>query len=338
MNPVTYPANKQSHATGMPEAGAFGRCRETSWLVLTLAVVTYTAGSILLNWMMYQAKTEGVIRQALVDLYRTTGGLVQPTLLNGLFLFSVTGLVIFGVGRLRPSDVGLRASAIGPAVLVTLAFWIAMQGALMVVIAFSDYSLVWHGAWREPRVVAGMYLAQLLGTGLQEEVLFRGLLLPQFFLKARRRWQWAVALVFAVLGSGVVFALFHIPNRVFMHGVSGQDLSHNLLWTFWPGLAFAALFLVTRNLFVCVGIHALRNELAPLVQIWGRGWSDVWWALVVLILVAWPLARRLTSPRARPCEESTTNYVLAEPNAAPNGGPAASGDKSIAPGGPPSVS
>jgi len=283
----------------MPGADIFGRIRETTWLVLTLAVVTYTAAHIVLIWMMYQAKSEGVIRQALVDLYRTTGGLVQVTLLNGLVMLAVVSLVIFCVGRLRPSDVGLRSSAIGPALLVTLAFWVAIQAALVVIMGLGDHQLVWHGAWRQPGPVAGKFLAQLLGTGLQEEMLFRGFLLSQFYLKARRRWHWAVALVIAVLASGVIFALIHIPNRVFVKGISGPDLPYNLLRTFWPGLAFAALYLVTRNLFICVGLHALHNDLTPLVQIWGRGWDDVWWALVLILLVAWPIARRIRARHVR---------------------------------------
>lgn len=263
------------------------KVRETTWQALPLAVVVYAGLALVISGFY-----PGRVGQALEDLRTATSGLVAPALVANLLVLSIIGLVIFGIGRLRPSDVGCQAPAVGPALLVIVAYWIAMQGVLALVVTFGDGPLVWHQEWQRPGFVAGDLLGQFLGTALIEEMVFRGFLLPQFYLKASRRCRWGVALVIALLGSQMAFALSHIPHDHFVRNLAGRELLVEQFLRFVPGLLYAAAYLVTRNLFVCVGLHAILNQPASLVQVSGEAAQTVWFVLLLVLLVAWPLARR----------------------------------------------
>ena len=101
--------------------------RPTTWRVLMLAIVACIVASLLVNFVAGPA--DGYVRQALSVVERATGGLVQMPLIFGPFYLAIVGSVIFGVGRLRCSDVGWRLQDVGMGLLVTLGFWAAMQPA-----------------------------------------------------------------------------------------------------------------------------------------------------------------------------------------------------------------
>lgn len=270
--------------------------RETTWQALALATIGVIAASLLLNFVVGQP----AVREALRDLELGTGRLVQLPLVAGPLFFAIVGTVIFGIGRLRCSDVGWRLPAVGPALLVTLAFWVAMQPGLALWIVLSGSELRWNEAWNELGAgwFFGQLLAQLLGNALLEEMVFRGFFLPQFYLKASARFRPVAALALALLGSQVFFALTHIPNRLLVLGWAVERLPGDQLNLIVQGLTYSAVYLVTGNLFICVGLHSLYNQPARLLRApFSPGVQIVWHALVFVLLAGWPIARRFGARR-----------------------------------------
>lgn len=270
-----------------------GVVRETTWPVLALAAVASIGGSLLVNLIAGPPGSD--FREALGAVERATGGVVQTPLVLSPLFFVIVGAVMFGVGRLRLSDVGWRVFAAGPALIATLAFWAAMQAGLVVWVVLSSGELHWNESWDEMGAgwFFGQLLAQLLGNALVEETVFRGFFLPQLYLKALARFRPASALVLALMTSQLFFALMHIPNRLFVNAVPIEDQLVDQLELIAQGLTYGALYVVTRNIFVGVGLHSLYNQPARLLPVPFRpAVMIVWYVLAFTLLVSWSLVTR----------------------------------------------
>ena len=138
----------------------------------------------------------------------------------------------------------------------------------------------------------GGILGQLFGNALAEETVFRGFFFPQFYYKFGKRLGRVRALVTAALVSQVAFALLHLPNRLFVKGVPSSELLGDQVQLVVMGLVFLAIYVVTRNLFVAVGIHALANDPAPLIQASDGTVASVWLALTLALVVLWIPAQK----------------------------------------------
>src|SRR5690606_19525312 len=225
--------------------------RTVSWGFVGLFLVAHAAWAVAVN-LGFRARLPG--------LDTLTANLVGLALL-------VVGL-LFAVGRLRPADVGLRARDVGGGLAFTAAYFGLLQVALWVFAGLGGLEVVnlWAGVGA---ATAGyLLLAQLIGNALYEEVAFRGFLLPQLFVKFRRLGR-AVAIVLAALASQFLFALAHVPNRLWISGLSPAELPGALLPLFLLRLHFAALYLLTGHPFVVVGVHAINYE--PLLALVGDG-------------------------------------------------------------------
>jgi hypothetical protein len=292
--------------------GFVEQVRPISWRVLALVVVVCVVASLTINFVA--GPPDSRVHQAWEAVEQMTGQLIQGPLIFGPLYFAIIGTVIFGVGRLRCADVGWRLADVGPAVLVTLGFWAAMQLGLALWTILTGGPLQWNDAWSESsdwgaRRIVGALLAQLLGNALLEEMVYRGFFLPQFYLKALSRLRPATAVVLALVGSQALFAMTHIPQRLFVQNWPIDALPGDQLALFVQGLAYAAIYLVTRNLFVCVGLHALWNQPARLLPVpFAPGVQIVWYATAAMLVVAWLLAdrrrnRRLASQDSQRAED-----------------------------------
>jgi membrane protease YdiL (CAAX protease family) len=203
-----------------------------------------------------------------VAVYRATQGLIDFTLMLGLFLqVLIIGILVIGIGRLRPRELGLDIAKLPAGVAWTFAAWLAAQlvTLLLCVVAGEPIGLnpAWSfGSWTQP---AGEWIAQLFGNAALEEVLYRAFLFPQcvwlastWFRDRSDRWRIAIALLI----SQGWFALGHIPFNFVGGGWSGQWL---LIFQFLMGLAFCGIYIRTGNLFLAIGFHALANNPGPLL-------------------------------------------------------------------------
>lgn len=220
--------------------------------------------------------------QALVELGH---GLVVPTLLGSLGGLGVVLAIACGLGRLRLRDLGVTREAAIVAAAVTAGAW-----ALAQIVALVGALVAGDGVVLDPGFggEAGAELVgQLLGNALQEELLFRGFLLVQMVLIARRWLRSGPAWLLAIVISQGYFALTHIPQRWIIQDTHGWALLTNLGSVMWFGILSVGIFVRTGNLMLVVGYHALSN--IPLAVFRSPvASSDVQLLLILALAVAWP--------------------------------------------------
>lgn len=220
-----------------------------------------------------------------------SGDWVQVTLLLSLASGLVTLTLIFGPGRQQARDVGWQPSALPVALLLTLALWLGMNVSSLVATRMAGLPLALHADWSRGGLLPGALIAQLLGTALMEETVFRAWLWPQL---TRRFAQWQpprYAWLLGLLVSQGLFALLHIPARL-SGGASPADVAAMVAMLFVIGLVFALIYAATRNLFFVVGLHALGNAPTLLLAPQGPQPTLVLLGLALLVSVVWALRRQ----------------------------------------------
>lgn len=269
--------------------GSSVRGATTPWLILVVAVtIILTAGIHLLL-------RAGVF----TPLVRATDGLIHRSLLgNVILLLVVVGGLIFWLGGLRPRQVGLVPGKLPVAVAVTFGMWLLMQAIQLVSALLSDGTFQVSPAWSGggATVLVGMLLAQLFGTALVEEIIFRGYLLTQVREKLHRRWLGSArrALIPALLISQFSFAVFHLPGHI-ASGLGPVDIVIDLVRLTLLGTLFALLYLRTGNLFIGIGIHSLSNNPTALFVPDPNQDSLLALAFGALIIIFWPRRRERES-------------------------------------------
>ena len=251
---------------------------------LALVLGAHAGLKALFFWTPYQASVAFPVEGA-------TGGLVTAVTLAGVVSWVLlVGILMVGVCGLRPRHVGLTWGAFLDALPILLWAWILIQGVQATLgAATGDVSL----ALPQDSLSAalGQRVQAVVGSGLLEEVLYRGFLLAQVYGLLRRRLSRDSALVWAIGASSVYFGLNHIPAGL-SAGLPPTEVALFAFHSALVGALFAALYLRTGNLFLAAGGHALINDPVPFVT------SPVDPQLVALIgvaalLLAWPsLARR----------------------------------------------
>lgn len=269
--------------------GSSVRGATTPWLILVVAVtIILTAGIHLLL-------RAGVF----TPLVRATDGLIHRSLLgNAILLLVVVGGLIFWLGGLRPRQVGLVPGKLPVAVAVTFGMWLLMQAIQLVSALLSDGTFQVSPAWSGggATVLVGMLLAQMFGTALVEEIIFRGYLLTQVREKLHRRWLGSArrALIPALLISQFSFAVFHLPGHI-ASGLGPVDIVIDLVCLTLLGTLFALLYLRTGNLFIGIGIHSLSNNPTALFVPDPNQDSLLALAFGALIIIFWPRRRERES-------------------------------------------
>ena len=251
---------------------------------LALVLGAHAALKALFFWAPYQTHVALPVEAA-------TGGLVTSVTLAGLVSGAVlVGLLMMGVAGLRARDVGLSGAAFWDALPILLWVWILAQ-AVQAVWGSASGTVALAQPPPDLSAALGQRVQAVFGSGLIEEVFYRGFLLVQVYGLFRRRAGRERALVGAVVATSVYFGLNHVPAGLSM-GLPPAELALYAFHCALVGSLFAALFLRTGNLFLAAGAHALVNDPIPffappldpsLVMLVG----------VCVLVLAWPaLARR----------------------------------------------
>jgi membrane protease YdiL (CAAX protease family) len=226
--------------------------KEAPWKVILVYLLVSIGLTMLINLVLFPSPF-------FMPIARGTWGLIDGTLQANLINILVFCLIVFGWGKLRPADVGLKWGKLAQGVYLTALLWLAIQ-AIVLLINWINDDVHLDPIWSERgvTVVIGGLLGQLLGNAFFEEMAYRGFYLGQFYLKIkipneRRRLVWAIL---TMLG---LFMLSHIPNRIFS-GYTLADIPLDFIFLFAWGLFFTVIYLISGNLFLAIGVHALVNR------------------------------------------------------------------------------
>lgn len=256
--------------------------RAPTWLLVVVLVLLYPWSMGVNLWF---AAPENRYYEPLL---RASNGLLWPNLQACLPTIAIW-LVIFRFGGLRLADIGWRRRDLAAGALATLLIW-GICNLVALVVNFADIRLASDVA-QAPTYAAGHLLGQVLGNALYEETLYRGFCLVQFLLiLLARGFRPIHAAGLAALGSAIVFALPHIPNRMLKGGYPElTDLLGDQVRLLFSGLFLAWVYIRTRNLWWAVGLHSLANYPAQLIEWGSKGAAKSTIAVLgLLVTIAWP--------------------------------------------------
>ncbi len=231
--------------------------REAAWGVI-IAVVLANLALVMLSQFVSPFRS----------LVHISGPWLPVTLMVAADFLLVVGVLMFAVGRLRPADIGLARRGAWNGAAFAVALWVILQ-LVLCVMGFGDARSLAVAGWvREtPGETLGRAFYDLSGTALFEEIVFRGFLLQQLWLKfggANRRRRFGGFLMALVVSQGV-FAASHVPERIDA-GVSYAALPADMLVLFVWGVLFSLVFVAGGNLVYSVGAHALIVAPLPIVD------------------------------------------------------------------------
>jgi membrane protease YdiL (CAAX protease family) len=205
-------------------------------------------------------------------------------------------LVLFGVvhvGGLRGADLGWRRTAAMQAAVATVLFWLFSQVALRFLGARDDGRLGGLDWTTLPSsYLVTSFLVHVLGSALAEETFFRGILLPQVYLRCARVVPRALALALAIVVSNALFLLSHVPV-LWSQPTLDPGLAGQLLWIGGFGAILTVVFLVSRNVFLCVGLHALWNSRPAVFAVRWEDQEAIWYGLTAVLVVGWGVVEPL---------------------------------------------
>lgn len=148
-----------------------------------------------------------------------------------------------------------------------------------------------------------LFLLKCLSIAYMEELFFRGLLVPflrQRFLAGKYAKD---GTLISVLVSSALFALMHLVNLFLGAGIGSTLLQVG--YTFLIGCMLAVVLLETRDLWLCVLLHAVFDVGGAIVTDLGSGafQDTIFWILtavagmVCAAHIIWSLAHRIREER-----------------------------------------
>lgn len=222
-------------------------------LVLAVLCAFYIGIVLVWSWLFRWSKVTA--------LFTATFGIVHPTLLAAAVLAASVSAVALSTG-LTVRDFGLRRRDVCVGAYVWLAAYAGLQLVLLLAAVFTGRGIR-SGAWFAAPIgyASGTVIAQLFGTAVVEEAVFRGFVFRQVLVRVRGHSTRQSIIAAAI--AAVPFALCHIPQRL-STGTAGADLAANLVELWVLGMVATYLYVRSRNLMAVMALHALFNAPAPL--------------------------------------------------------------------------
>jgi membrane protease YdiL (CAAX protease family) len=225
------------------------------------------------------------------------GGAVGSTFIASALSLTLELAIFLGLGRLALRDVGLSARGLFGGLAVAFWIWLAVQVVLAIgaLVHGDGLALAPH----LDRYEARLLVDQVAGNALAEEVIYRGFLMVQLVLLARRFASRRTAWIVGLVASQACFALTHIPQRWIVMDLHGAPLVANLAFTAASGLYYALIYVRTGMLGVAIAYHALDNLPFALVDS-PLDPKTLYQVAFALLLIVWPWAAH--RPGARPSD------------------------------------
>jgi CAAX protease family protein len=258
----------------------------TRWSTLALATFVYLSVLIIAN-----AVDNGAANQALDHLDEITRGWVTPQLILPLATLLAVYFVIRGRDQLRWIDVGWRTSALLPAASLTAIAWLAMHPLLFVLVrfGFKHDDVSWTAL---DASVVPTFINQALGNAMVEETFFRGYLIIGVLHLLSGGSRRASSVTIAAVLSLALFVLSHVPRLLMESSVDHTDIAETLFRIIGFGCVLTLVFVVTDNVFVCVGLHSIWNTRPLLFAAPDNSIDIAWTASILLSTTGWWLVTR----------------------------------------------
>jgi uncharacterized protein len=176
---------------------------------------------------------------------------------NIIMLLTVVGGVIFMLGHLKPRNVGLRLEDVRAGALFTGVLWASGNLFVAAAVLLKGAPIALDPGWSKTTENAGLFVGQIFGNALYEEIVYRGFLTVQVFLLLQKCGR-NIAMVLAVVLVQVIFATIHVPMLI-VAGHGWADIVSILPQLFVMGVALAIIYFMTGNLLMAVGAHALAD-------------------------------------------------------------------------------
>jgi hypothetical protein len=257
------PIPELSHATiparsglnrGVAMNDSLANIRPAPWWLFVLMVAALLLVNLFSSWVVPVTLWK--------PLFERTYGLVHVGYIV-ILLFWV-GVVLLGIGRRRPAEVGIEPRKV-PAGLVYMGLvWLALQVVMLGWYWLFDKPIEIANGWDNVAVLDkfGRFVSHLLGNALYEEIVFRGFFLMQFVLLFHTRWpdRPRLAFVLALVLMAVLFSMMHVPDRLGRQQyTSWAAVVEDQIELIVNACVFGWIYWWTRNLFFAVGLHGLVN-------------------------------------------------------------------------------
>ena len=163
-------------------------------------------------------------------------------------------------------------------------FWRALLFALppflVVVNNMPILSMLWGDAYivHSAPVYWVWFALECLAIGLFEELAFRGVI---FLMIAEKRHTTRKGLFWSLILTSAVFGVVHLANVLLGAGIGGVILQ--IGYSFLIGAMCSVVLLKTRNIWLCVLLHAIYDFSGTLVPTLGAG---TWWDTPTVIFTA----------------------------------------------------
>ena len=163
-------------------------------------------------------------------------------------------------------------------------FWRALLFALppflVVVNNMPILSMLWGDAYivHSAPVYWVWFALECLAIGLFEELTFRGVI---FLMIAEKRHTTRKGLFWSLILTSAVFGVVHLANVLLGAGIGGVILQ--IGYSFLIGAMCSVVLLKTRNIWLCVLLHAIYDFSGTLVPTLGAG---TWWDTPTVIFTA----------------------------------------------------
>lgn len=227
-------------------------------------------------------------------LYNTiqdlSSGLLNINLLtSAILIISTIYMLLIKIGPFRWVDLG----ASEPQVRIPLAIisFFVMWGAMQVTIVFylisAGQEIEFADYWLNDGLLfsLGLIIGHLFGNALFEELGFRAFFFPQMDYAFKQLTNQKTALLSALILSQILFALVHLPIRIY-NDDSLDVIPFVFLTIYGIGLCF--VYIRTRNIFLAITTHALLNFNIPLFDSKGFDYTGSFLLALIAILVFYP--------------------------------------------------
>ena len=141
-------------------------------------------------------------------------------------------------------------------------------------------SMIWGDAYlvHSAPVYVLWFAAECLAIGLFEELAFRGVI---FLMFAEKRYTTRKGLFWSLILTSAVFGGVHLVNVLMGAGIGPTILQ--IGYSFLIGAMCSVVLLKTRNIWICVALHAIYDFCGTLMPTLGDG---TWWDTPTVIFTA----------------------------------------------------